>query len=90
MNRDEPCHNRGATVDNLGELGGTVLNRVEPANVPGCFKMFKTTGTHREYMLPGRLSNTVINREDAGSNRVSTGTASGRNRRNPGTTVSPP
>ena len=33
------------------------MNRVEPAHVPGCFKMFKTTGTHRE--LPGRLSNTV-------------------------------
>ena len=43
------------------------MNRVEPAHVPGCFKMFKmfkTTGTHREE--PGRLSNTVINREDAG------------------------
>ena len=37
------------------------MNRVEPAHVPGCFKMFKTTGTHRE--SPGRLSNTVINRE---------------------------
>ena len=24
------------------------MNRVEPAHVPGCFKMFKTTGTHRE------------------------------------------
>ena len=41
------------------------MNRVKPAHVPGCFKMFKTTGTHREQ--PGRLSNTVINREDAGS-----------------------
>ena len=32
------------------------MNRVEPAHVPGCFKMFKITGTHREQ--PGRLSNT--------------------------------
>ena len=48
MNRDEPCHNRGGTVDNLGDPGWTVLNRVKPAHVPGCFKMFKTTGTHRE------------------------------------------
>ena len=65
------------------------MNRVEPAHVPGCFKMVKTTGTHREYNR-GRLSNTVINRVDAGSNRVSTGTASGRYRRIPGTSVSPP
>ena len=48
-----------------------MLNRVEPAHVLGGFKMFKRTGTHREY--PGRLSNTVIIREDAGSNPVSTG-----------------
>ena len=48
MNRDEPCHNRGSTVDNLGDPGWTVLNRVKPAHVPGCFKMLKTTGTHRE------------------------------------------
>ena len=48
MNRDEPCHNRGGTLDNLGDPGWTVLNRVKPAHVPGCFKMFKTTGTHRE------------------------------------------
>ena len=48
MNRDEPCHNRGGTVDNLGDPGWTVLNRVKPAHVAGCFKMFKTTGTHRE------------------------------------------
>ena len=75
-------------MDNLGDPEWTVLNRVKPAHVPGCFKMFKTTGTHREQ--PGRLSNTVINREDAGSNRVSTGTASGGYRRNPGTSVSPP
>ena len=48
MIRDEPCHNRGGTVDNLGGPGLTGLNRVKPAHVPGCFKMFKTTGTHRE------------------------------------------
>ena len=75
-------------MDNLGDPGGTVLNRVEPAHVLGGFKMFKTTETHQEY--PERLSNTVINREDAGRNRVSTGTASGRYRRSPGTSVSPP
>ena len=23
------------------------MNRVKPAHVPGCFKMFKTSGTHR-------------------------------------------
>ena len=48
MIRDEPCHNRGGTVDNLGDPGRTMLNRVKPAHVLGCFKMFKTTGTHRE------------------------------------------
>ena len=47
-------------MDNLGDPGGTVLNRVEPAHVPGCFKMFKTkqpgfTGKAVKYRdKPGR------------------------------------
>ena len=40
--------NRGGTVDKLGDPGWTGMDRVEPAHVPGCFKMFKTIGTHRE------------------------------------------
>ena len=64
------------------------MNRVEPAYVPGCFKMFKTTGTHREE--PARLSNTVVNWDDAGSNFVSSWTASRRYWRILGTSLSPP
>ena len=33
------------------------MRRVEPAHVPGCFKMFKTAGTHRAVKYrdkPGR------------------------------------
>ena len=40
----------------------TLVNRVEPAHVPGCFKMFNTTGVNRDE--PGR---TVKYRGDAGA-----------------------
>ena len=43
------------------------MNRVEPALVPGCFKMFNTTVVNREE--PGRMSNTGVNRGDTGSYR---------------------
>ena len=79
MNRDEPCHKRGGTVDNLGDPGCFVLNRLMSPVVLKCLKQ------------PGlRLSNTVVNRNDAGSSRVSTGTASERYRCVPGTSLSPP
>ena len=41
------------------------MNRVEPAHVPGCLKMFNTTGGNRDE--PGRMSNTGVNRGDAGA-----------------------
>ena len=50
------------------------MNRVEPAHVPGCFKMFNTTGVNRDE--PGRMSNT--------------GATPGRYRLIPGTSVAPP
>ena len=40
------------------------MNRVEPAHVPGCFKMFNTTGVNRDE--PGRMSNTGVNRDEPG------------------------
>ena len=42
-----------------------MINQVttEPAHVPGCFKMFNTTGANRGE--PGRISRTGVNRGDA-------------------------
>ena len=57
--------NRGRTVAHRGEPWRTGMNRVEPALVPGCFKMFNTTGAYRE--SPARMSNTGVNRGDAGA-----------------------
>ena len=48
MNRDEPCHNRGGTVDNLGDPGWTVLNRLMSPVVLKCFKQPGLTGSNRE------------------------------------------
>ena len=48
MNRDEPCHNRGGTVDNLGDPGGTVLNRLMSSVVLKCLKQPALTGSNRE------------------------------------------
>ena len=41
----------------------TLANRDEPARVPCYFKMFNTTGAHRE--SPGRMPRTAINQGDA-------------------------
>ena len=54
--------NRGRSVAAPWRTG---MNRVEPAHVPGCFKMFNTTGVNRDE--PGRMSNTGVNRGDAGA-----------------------
>ena len=48
MIRDEPCHNRGGTVDNLGDPGGTVLNRLMSPVVLKCLKQPGLTGSNRE------------------------------------------
>ena len=50
--------NRGRTV---AAPWRTLANR----DVPGCFKMFNTTGVNRDE--PGRMSNTGVNRGDAGA-----------------------
>ena len=44
------------------------MNRVEPAHVPGCFKMFNVTRVNRDE--PGRMSNTGVNRAEAGATPV--------------------
>ena len=49
------------------------MNRVEPAHVPGCFKMFNTTGVNRDE--PGRMSNTGVNRPIPGRYRPIPGTS---------------
>ena len=48
MNRDEPCHNRCAIVDNLGDPGWTVLNRLMSPVVLKCLKQPGLTGSNRE------------------------------------------
>ena len=48
MIRDEPCHNRGGTVDNLGDPGWTVLNRLMSPVVLKCLKQPGLTGSNRE------------------------------------------
>ena len=53
--------NRGRTV--AAPWRTLAMNRVEPAHVPGCFKMFN--GVNRDE--PGRMSNTGVNRGDAGA-----------------------
>ena len=70
--------NQGRTV---AALWRTLANRDEPAHVPGCFKMFNTTGVSRDE--PGWMSNTGVNRCDAGA-------TPGRYRLIPGTIVAPP
>ena len=62
--------NRGRTV---AAPWRTLANRDEPALVPGCFKMFNTTVVNREE--PGRMSNTGVNRGDAGAIPAHTGTS---------------
>ena len=57
--------NRGRTVAAPLKTFANRKNRVEPAHVPGCFKMFNTTGVNRDE--PGRMSNTGVNRGDAGA-----------------------
>ena len=58
--------NRGRTAwRHRGEPWLTGTNRVEPAHVPGCLKMFNTSGVNRDE--PGRMSNTGVNRGDAGA-----------------------
>ena len=39
------------------------MNRVDPAHVPGCFKMFNTTGPNQDE--PGSMSRAGVNRGDA-------------------------
>ena len=39
------------------------MNRVEPAHVSGCFKIFNASGTHRE--SSGRMSKSGISRGNA-------------------------
>ena len=56
--------NRGRTV---AAPWRTLANRDEPSDVPGCFKMFNTTGVNRDE--PGRMANTGVNRGDTGSFR---------------------
>ena len=53
------------------------MNRVEPAHVPGCFKMFNTTVVNRDE--PERMSNIGVNRATPGRYRLI-----------PGTSVAPP
>ena len=48
MIRDEPCHNRGGTVDNLGDPGWTVLNQLMSPVVLKCLKQPGLTGSNRE------------------------------------------
>ena len=48
MIRDEPCHNRGGTVDNFGDPGLTVLNRLMSPVVVKCLKQPELTGSNRE------------------------------------------
>ena len=55
MNRGEPCHNRGGTVDNLGDPGWTVLNRLMSPVVLKCLKQPGVTGKAVKYRgKPGR------------------------------------
>ena len=52
--------NRVTTVEAPWRTG---MNRVDPAHVPGCFKMFNTIGANQDE--PERMSRTGINRGDA-------------------------
>ena len=56
MNRDEPCHNRGGTVDNLGDPGGTVLNRLMSPVVLKCLNNRDSPGvTEKAVKYRGKL-----------------------------------
>ena len=46
--RDEPWWTVSQSWRHRGQPWRSGKKRVKPAHVPGCFKMFKTTGTHWE------------------------------------------
>ena len=50
-------------VTTMAALWRNLANRVEPAHVTGCFKMFNITRAHR--VSPGRVSRTRVNQGDA-------------------------
>ena len=57
-------------MENLGDYG---MNHVEPAHVPGCFKIFSITGVNWDE--PGRMTTTGVNRGDTGCHWTGTSVA---------------
>ena len=73
--RDEPCHNPDGTVDNLGDPGWTVLNRLMSLVVLKCLKQPGVTGKYVKYRgkLGRRREQPCLHRDSFGMILVHSG-----------------